>query len=232
MGTVLNSIDNIIASSEDNGPFTRFYYSTIGTATTAATTSSGYVNAQRFPNPLTMLSSFGAGITGAVFPYVRCMSDDPDSHFICGIEYDMGTLTISGNSFADGVAMPTKVVRGTSLQTASQIAFLVVNSTLTATTPVITITYTDQGGTTSNTATLTLPTNPVVNSSFLITPHLASGDTGIRDITNMSTNVGTGGILKIYGLLILNIVGNQAAFTCHAEDPLTVPHIMWKVEAS
>lgn len=231
MGSVLNSFDTLIASSSANGPLLRSYYSRLS-ATTAANITSGYVTAQRYPSPLIMPASFGTGITGAVFPYIRMVNEDGNTAIVCGIEYNLGTLTISGNTFADGVAMPTKTIRGSSIVTATQMAFLQVSANLTATTPVITITYTDQSGNTGNTATMTLPTNATLNSAFNITPHLANGDTGIRDITNMSTDVGTAGSLVVRGLLVLNVSNNSTGAMCGSQDPLTVPHLMWKAEAS
>lgn len=125
----------------------------------------------------------------------------PSNICIAGLDYLLGTLTVSGNSFADGVTMPTKTVRGTSIQTAADVAFVRVSATLTATTPVLTLTYTNQSGTGSRTATMTLPTNAAVDSCYFIPPHFQTGDSGIYDLTNMSISTGSAGTLQVYGVL-------------------------------
>ncbi len=237
MGSVLASYDNMLASASDNGIWPVFYASSVPTGgTTAATSTSGLVSGFRFPDSITV-PSLGAGLTGVVFPtFDVVMSLGVGSGFqgqgMGGIEYLLGTLTVSGNVFADGVAMPTKTVKGVSLQTCAEYLFVVVSAALTATTPVLTITYTNQAGTTLKTATMTLPTSPVANSAFLVNPHLASGDTGVQDITNLSISTGSAGTLKVYGLLALGIDpnGGTSAGTC-GPDPLTVPMIPWTAAA-
>jgi len=115
------------------------------------------------------------------------------------------------------------------------VAFLVVTTTLTgATTPVLTITYKNQAGTGSKTATLTLPSNPVVNSAFIINPHLASGDSGVQDITNLSISTGTGGVIKIYGALILGKTYDQSngGGAGNGIDPLVSNEEMWLCETN
>lgn len=229
MGTVRDSIDNMIASSADNGTFSRLFVANVG-STTAANTTSGYASCQRFSSTLT-LPSIGGSLTGIVFPHIRTYTDDNQLSVICGIEYLLGTLTVSGNSFVDGVAMPTKTIRGTSVQTAAQMAFVVATTALTATTPVLTITYKDQDGNGSQTATLTLPTSPALDTAFLITPHYASADTGMQDITNLSISTGSAGVLKVYGLLVLQVTPHCAT-TAGGVGPFILPNIQWMAAAA
>lgn len=171
-------------------------------AVTAATTTSGLVNTFRCPSPLT-IPTVGTGVQG----YCLTMNDiafSGNAFIATVLEYSLGVLTLNGNVFSGSATMPTKTVLGTSLQTASMMAFLAVTTTGTATTPIITITYTDQDGNTNQTATMTLPTTPLANSAFLINPHLANGDSGIRSITGMSSSVTTGAlVLNVYGCLII-----------------------------
>lgn len=232
MGTVLNSIDNMLSQAQAKGIMSRLFIDRVGAATTAANTTSGYVTAQRYPTSITLPSSFGSGVTGIVFPYVRMAQEDTSQSLICCLEYSLGTLTVSGNSFADGVAMPTKTIRGVSITTSAEIPMVVVTTSLTATTPVLTITYTDQDGNTNQTATMTLPTNSLINSAFLITPHLANGDTGIRDITNISISTGSAGVLKIYGLLVLGFSQSTSASTASFINPISIPLSMWPATTS
>lgn len=207
MGSAFNSIDDLLASVATNGPVVRNFFQRSTAAITAANTTSGYVTTRRQLSTITV-PSLGAGLTGLIFTTIRMAPGGSNSYAIscAALEYELGVLTVSGNSFAAGAvaSMPTKTIRGTSIQTASLLPVVVATTALGgATTPALTITYTDQDGNASQTASLTLPTNPTINSGFLVTPHLASGDTGWRDVTNMSISAGTSGTLKAYGLLPL-----------------------------
>lgn len=229
---VYNSIDNQLTSADVFGVYRRFISQLTTTATTAATTTSGYVTAQRYPTNVVMPSSFASGINGVYFTRIDMTNEDVSTTLLCGIEYLMGTLTVSGNTFSAGSAMPTKSLFGSSIQTASNIAFAVIDATLTATTPVLTITYTDQDGNTGNSAQLTLPTNSAVLSAFLIHPHLDTGDTGMREVTNISISTGSAGSITIYGMLPLQIKSSGVAGICTGAQPSSYPTPPWIVEAS
>lgn len=194
-----DSIDGMIESTATYGPMVRSLLLYNQTAGTAATTSSGYVTTGYLGGM--SIPALTSPVTSVIITSVDFMGDDSSTQIICGYAQDMGTLTISGNSFASGTAMPTRTIAGTSVTTASVMPLIQITTTLVATNPVITITYTDQDGNTGQTASLTIPTNAAINSCFLISPHLATGDTGIRAITNISTSAGTGGVLKIYGVI-------------------------------
>jgi hypothetical protein len=160
------------------------------------------------------------------------LNEDGTTGMLCGIEYDLGTLTISGSVFADGVAMPVKNIFGKSIQTCADMVFLVVTSALTATNPVITVTYTDQDGNTGNTAQLTVPSSAAAQSAFMVYPHLANNDTGIRDVTNLSTSTGTGGTIKAYGLLVLNAINFGTSLVYSRMNPLTYPSVPYIATSS
>jgi hypothetical protein len=126
------------------------------------------------------------------------------STMVAGVyEANLGTLTISGNSFSGGASMPSRVINNgtTAIQLVSTMPMLYVSSSLTATTPTITITYTNQDGVTGRTASLTLSSANVVGSAFNIMPHLQSGDSGIMAVTNMSTSAGSAGTMILYGTI-------------------------------
>jgi hypothetical protein len=143
----------------------------------------------------------------------------------------MGTLTVSVNSFADGVVMPSKVVRGLSVQTASLMPVLHVSTTLIAATPIVTITYKNQNGVGGRTATLTLPTNAVKGSVYQIAPHLQSGDSAIQDVTAVSINTGTGGVIQVMGLLPLGLgLADSFIQGQNSLDPLASPWPVFLVE--
>jgi uracil phosphoribosyltransferase len=104
-------------------------------------------------------------------------------------------------TFTAGSTMPTRTISGVSVQTASVYPFLVVDTAVTATTPTVTITYTDQDGNTGNVATMILPTSPALSTAFAIAPHFASGDTGMRAVTAMTKSAGTAGVVSVYGFI-------------------------------
>ena len=230
--TATPTIDAALASSAANGTMQRLYHARYATGNTAATANSGGVSTLRVPTRIQMPSSNGTGVAGFIASNIWSISTNNNSMLVTGLEYEMGTLTVSGNTFTDGVAMPTKTVRGTSITTAASIAFAVVTTAVTATTPVLTITYTDQDGNTGQTATLTLPTSPIIHTGFYITPHLASGDTGIRDITNLSISTGTAGVIKIYGILPLSFNSTTVAPLPANLNFMSAPLVPYLIEPS
>lgn len=235
MGSVLNSLDNMLASAYTNGLLVRSIYVSSGSST-AATTSSGYTTHQRLPNQF-IVPSLGTGITGVVFPNIKLLHSNGNTPLgmICGLETLLGTVTANGGSgsFSAGSVMPTKTIRGTSIVTAASCIFAVVTTVMVgAGTYTLTITYTDQNGNTGNTATLTIPNVAAVNSAFAIAPHLANGDTGIREVTGI-TLTGTTGVIKIYGLLPLQTsVGNGQSSGSTINVPLlSYANEMWPAVA-
>jgi hypothetical protein len=180
-----------------------------------------------------MPSSFGTGVTGAYLTYCRIIGVT-NTMVICGIEYLLGTLTVSGNSYSAGVSMPTKTVKGVSTQTAASYAFAVVTTNLTVTAPVLTVNYTNQAGTTGRSCTLTLPNSPVSSTAFFLNANLQSGDSGIRTLsaTGMSISTGSAGVIKLYGVLPLSSSSGAVGASCFTPDPLTVSEVPYKIEAS
>ncbi len=228
MGNVLKSTDNLIASAITNGMLSRAIALRLSLAVTAATATSGYNTIARFPTVFTV-PSLGAGLTGMYLTSCEMEIGIFGAHF-AALEYSLGTLTVLGNIFAAGVSMPSKPINGVSIQTASVYPLLFVSTTLAATTPVVTITYTDQDGNTGNTATLTLPTNAAINSCFAIHPHLAAGDSAIRAITGMSISIGTAGVLKVLGLLVLSSGGTAISGNSKTIQPLVDPSPLYLCE--
>jgi hypothetical protein len=222
--TAYPNIDEAIRSASNNGQWRLLFATTNPGAATAANTTSGYVTASRLSNTITV-PSVGAGFSGYVITMLDILSRHNDNATFAILEYTLGTLAVATNTFTDGSTMPTKTVRGSSLQTGSMLAWLVATAALTATTPAVTITYKNEEGTGSRTATLTLPTNAALGSAFFINPHLQAGDTGIQDVTNMSKSAGTAGTLKVYGGLVLGCAlnGNSTNGQHGWLDPLVAP---------
>lgn len=200
--------------------------STKAGATTAATTNCGKISIKRYPDVIT-IPTLGSGVTAAYLTDVGIGTVLAGSTTYVGYEQLLGSLTVSGNVFSAGTAMPTRTIAGASVVTATLSPILVATTALTATTPVVTITYTNQAGTGSRTATLTLPTNPAINTGFLITPHLQSGDTGIRSVENISISTGTAGVLRVYGLFPQAININSAGGSGTTVLAINSPIPMW-----
>jgi hypothetical protein len=217
----LKSIDHLLYSDATYGMYRRAI-STRLPSTTSANSTSGYINVTRSTTQLT-LPSVAAAVQGYIFTYCRMATDLSDTSMLTAVEYSLGTLTVSGNSFASGVTMPTKTVAGQSVQTASLLPMAYVSASVTATTPVLTITYTNQAGTGSKSCAMTLPTNPVVGSAVLMVPHLAANDTGVQAVTNISISAGSAGTIKILGLLPIAIHASANGAQGTTFDPLTMP---------
>lgn len=210
-----------------------FIMANANSATTAATVNCGSTTMQRINTPFTMPSSFGTGVTGGILTQCHMMTNLVNCTMMACLEYNLGSINLATGTFTDGSTMPTKLVAGSSVQTASFIPVMVVNATLTATTPTITVTYKNQAGTNSRSAALVLPTNTAINSAFNIAPHLQGTDTGIQDVTNITKSAGTSGTITVYGLLPLAIAtfGNAQSIISNF-DPMTVPLYPYRCEAS
>jgi hypothetical protein len=176
---------------------------------------------RRFDRPIT-IPSVTAPVTGFYITAVVVAPSQVQGQIV-GLEYLLGTINIGTGSFTDGVAMPTKTIRGTSVQTAASLAFCAVTSAVSGTST-ITITYTNQSGTTGRTASLTLPNNAALNSAFYIHPHLQAGDTGIRDVTNITRSGGTAGVVAVYGILPIRSIAS-ATMAGQDTSPLAVPEL-------
>jgi hypothetical protein len=231
MGSNFNSVDNMIGESYRNGIYSQLLFLNTPGVTTNANTTSGYETIQRHPITFAVPSVGGANLTMR-FPNVKLCGASANSTLFCGIEYELGSLAVSGNAYTDGVAMPSKTLYTTSEQTAAALILLVSTVTLTATTPVVTINYTNQDGTTGRSCTLTLPSSVAANSAFLVTPHLQSGDTGIRDLSasgpnGLSISTGSAGTLKLYGILPLAYGAGNNAGTISCPSPMAFPANMW-----
>lgn len=231
MGTVLNSLDNVIAQAAAQGTWRRNLFALQNSGTTVATVNSGGNSGYRFANSWTV-PTFGGSVTAAYCTYFRAFFGSTSYCAILAYEQVLGSLTVSGNVFASGTAMPTRTIEGVSTVTATLMPVLVVTATLTATTPVVTITYTNESGTGSRTATLTLPSSAALNSCFQIAPHLQSGDTGIRSVQNISISTGSAGSLRVNGLFPLGIVVSGAASGNSAFDFLSSPFPMFPLATS
>lgn len=187
----------------------RVLFNGYNTATTAALITAGGSTISRVVESLT-IPPMTSPVTGAYLMYAAVVGIAGNILEAALEPTALGILTLSGNVFSGAASMPTRSIydhttgrAGAAVQMPSVNPMLLVTTTLVAATPVITITYTNQAGVGGRTATLTLPTNALINSAFRIAPHLQSGDTGILSVQNISTSAGSAGVLSVRGLIPL-----------------------------
>jgi hypothetical protein len=147
-----------------------------------------------------------------------------------GLEVLLGTVTVSGNVFVAGSSMPTRNVYGSSVQLAASAVFVVVSSTINASTPsTVTVTYTDQSGNTGKTASVQVQANAAIECAYLLTPYLASGSPGVRAVTGISVTANlSGGAYKVYGfcqLLWAGESGSQNTVGCLQPNEYSTPQV-------
>lgn len=208
-GELKPTLDNLIASNATYGSFCRAIQSTMGSgAKTAASTTSGYTTGARFPDPLVLPSSFGTGVTGAIPTQIQLYQGGSTSGgtMVAGLEVNLGSINLATGTFTDGSAMPSRSIVGAnnSIQTAAMMVMAVIRTGVTGI-PTLSITYTNQAGTGSRTASMTLPTTTVVLSAFLMMPHFQGTDTAMQDITNVTKSAGTAGIIDFYGVIPMSV---------------------------
>lgn len=235
------SLDDLMSQQNTYGIMPVSHYGVLSAITTAATTTSGYQTMQRVPQTFTV-PSLGSGVTNAYMGMYRNFSGGSGLGplVMACLEVTLGTLTVSGNSYADGSAMPSRTpylyTSGSSQTTSSMIPVAYISTTLTATTPVLTFNYTNESGTTGRSSTVTLPTNAAANSGFLLGPHLQSGDSGIRDLSattpnGLSISTGTAGVIKVVGLIPLATVANSANGFGLASDMKRLSETLYPLQA-
>lgn len=230
MAVPFRSIDDALANDNTKGSMTRLLtFASTGT-TTAATSTSGYTSWKRHPIAFTVPTFTG----NAYMTHCRVYnSANAGQTAMVALETLMGSIALSTGTFTDNNAMPTRTIGGgSSAQLATTMPMLYVSTALTATTPTITTTYVNQAGTGSKSCALTLPTSPVINTGFAMAPHLASGDTGMQDITNITKSAGTAGTLQVLGLLPLSFAGITPVSTAATPlDVLAQPQEMYPIVA-
>lgn len=208
----LDSVARRLILQEAGGALFRFFSVQVASVT-AATVTSGGVTTIRVPRTFTVPAL--SGYTGWELD-ADITLEDAGRLCLAALEYDLGTLTVSTNTFSAGVSMPTTDTRisgatYSAVQTASLLTFATVMTNVTGTAPVLTVTYVNQDGTGSRTATLTLPSNPLAGSSFDVTPHLQTGDTAIRSVSNVSISTGSAGEIRLKGLLPIAVSATGVA---------------------
>lgn len=242
MANPFRSLDDFMSQQNTYGIMPVSHFTSMSTTTTAGTTTSGYQTLQRFPQTFTV-PSLGTNVTNAYMGMYRSQSGGagtPSLNMAC-LEITLGTLTVSGNSYADGSAMPSRVpymhTGGTSQTLASMIPVAYISTTLAATTPVLTFNYTNETGTTGRSSTVTLPTNAAVNSAFLLQPHLQSGDSAIRDLSasapnGLSISTGTAGVIKVVGLIPLAVVSTGSSGQGQTVDNRRISETIYPLQGS
>lgn len=114
--------------------------------------------------------------------------------------FSMGTLNVATSTFTDGEAYPTVNALGSSVQQFGPVIFEWQSAAPTGTGRSITVTYRDQDNNTAET-TASITLNNSSSQYAGSTLPLNSGDIGVVDITNATSNsVGTG-IIEFWGFI-------------------------------
>jgi hypothetical protein len=225
-----STIDKTIAADANYGSFYRTIYAEIGATTSAP--SASVISAQRFPVDIAV-PSVGANVEGFIATNCSMISNDTVGVNVIAIEYLLGELDFA-STFADGVAMPIKPIKGTNIQTASGLTMLVcktqcVSSNGSGGGGSLDIEYTDQGNTTLITNTIQLEPSMDENTAFMFQPTAPVDSKGVRDITDI-TLTATGsptGTIEIYGLLPIYVgVQNETQWDLNFLRHLMVPYLI------
>jgi hypothetical protein len=154
------------------------------------------------------MPSLDTGITGYYIGGTQIGAGVAAS-YILGKFVNLGSFDISGSgTYTDGSAMPTATILGVASSSYVSPIIVEVTSAITFTGSCnIKVDYTDQDGNSGSTAAIALTNNsPLHNSAFLT---LASGDWGVRDITNV-TRTGSptspAGVIKFWGVIPIGMI--------------------------
>lgn len=202
------TIDKAIAADANYGSFYRTVYAEV--SSTSAVPAAAVTIAQRFPIAITV-PSVGADVEGFIATNCSMITSDTVGVNVVALEYLLGELDLA-STFVDGVTMPTKEIKGASIQTASGLTMIVcdtqcVSSNGSGGGGTLDIEYTDQGGVTAITNSIQLKPTMDANTAFMFQPTAPGGSKGVRDVTDI-TITATGsptGTVKVYGLLPLYI---------------------------
>lgn len=191
--------DGMIRLAQDYGPYAR----TITQKSGSASTVTGVIPQTRF-EPIVLPSSFASGVKGIRFVNIGSKISNSNMMMLVGLEYLLGSVNLATGTFTDGVAMPTKLINGESITTAAMWTFLAVTTTLSATSPIITVTYTNEVGTASRSVATTMPSNSNVGTAMFLNTNLQGDDFAIRDVTGITKSAGSSGVVSVYGYLPLH----------------------------
>ncbi len=165
--------------------------------------------------------SLPAGLSAYLLTAV-CLNLSPNRPVLICEMVNLGSIDISGatGTFTDGAAMPTETELGSSVQKYGPV-LVEVTASLNATPGSITVTYTNQAGTGSqSTGAIALGGSSVFNQCNFLT--LAAGDWGVQDITAVARSGGTtpAGTLKFWGIIPIVQTGVPAGGTAVTENLL------------
>lgn len=171
-------------------------------ASSGGSATSGYQLLQRVPETITV-PAVGANVTDLYMQSCK-MTGQASGVGITALEFQLGQFTI-GTGFAGGVTMPSRRWSGKAVaaQLCSQMPVLWISTNHTGgTQSTYVITYTNQAGVGSRTATIgPLPVNALAGGAYLIAPYLQSGDYGIQSVQNMTQSGQNAGVARVMGLI-------------------------------
>lgn len=220
------SFNDMVARIGGNYFLNQPIYGEVTASTTASFFGSISGSGQRVGNTAT-LPALPAGVS-AYIPLVVDLgnSTGASSSVLLCKAVDLGSFDIGAANtgvFTDGSAMPTATIMNTASTSYASAVLVEVTSALSGTQTLVTVTYTNQDGTSGQTATSTTPTTgAAVRSTSFVT--LSGSDWGVRDITAVSrvSSSGPTGVLKFWGIIPICLSYNvQVAGGITVENLLT-----------
>lgn len=216
----ITTFDGLLARISNEFDSTDIIYSQWPNTLSSVTSTTGPVLAfrhymQAVPSPLP------TGVTAYIPTEMSLvLGAGAGTWFMLAEMIDLGSINISGASgtFTDGNAMPTRTELGISQQVWGPI-YAEVTTGLNSAPGSLTVTYTNQAGTPSqSTGALALTAGAIIArcGGFL---KLAAGDVGAVDITAASRSIGTTptGVIHFYGIIPVSMT-NVVVGTSIVED--------------
>lgn len=170
----------------------------------ASTVSGGQrpINQSSYFAPIASLPS---GVTAFIPTCLHHFNRNGNSiSTIFGVEILLGSINLATNTFTDGAAMPTVTELGVASQVTASSVMVRVKNTTNSSPGTVTMTYTNQDGTTSRSVALdALSSAPV--GSMIFQSSMQSTDWGVRDVTNLVQSGGSSpsGEIEVIGLIPL-----------------------------
>lgn len=204
------SIDSLISASATYGSFFANGTLRLSANTIFTSVTTGLASFRRYPI-MSSVPNYNSPVLGYLLTSAFANNAVSGSTIIVCLDYLLGTIDCATNTFTQGITMPTKTIRGTSIQTASNLIWACPSSAITGTNLTVNFTYTNEDGITNRSGSFTPSTSSITNTTAIdLSKSLQVNDFGVRSIQNISETGGSSGTLEFYGTLPLAyICGNN-----------------------
>lgn len=227
------SIDDLMGAENQEGILKWSWNARTTPATTAATNTTGFNSWMRSPDQYVMPAQ-GGNVVGRYCCHAKGYNF-AQGQMLLAWETLLGSVSRAAgtDTFTPGSAMPVRRWAGkpVAAQTISNHTKLYVPANFAGSVgATCTVTYTNEAGVGSRTCTVTLGSNPLLGSTYDLTPHLQSGDLGMLSVQNIAFSGGTTSSARVYGILPLafhhavsGMTGGMGQFMVPVPQPLLQP---------